>query len=58
MFGKLAYNKEEAVEGIIEIIENNFNVSESQKRERNKFFRYNDNKNCDRIYSAIKNNIK
>ena len=58
MFGKLAYNKDSAVEGILEIIENNFEVSESQKRERNKFFRYNDNKNCDRIYSAIKNNIR
>ncbi|MGX4598599.1 CDP-glycerol glycerophosphotransferase family protein [Faecalimicrobium sp. JNUCC 81] len=57
MFGSLAYTKDEAVDKLIEIIDNDFEILESQKNERNKFFRYNDNKNCDRIYSAIVNKI-
>ncbi|MBO3443027.1 CDP-glycerol glycerophosphotransferase family protein [Clostridium sp. CCUG 7971] len=57
MFGSLAYTKDDAVNKLIEIIDNDFEILESQKNERNKFFRYNDNKNCDRIYSAIVNKI-
>lgn len=57
MFGTLAYNKNEAVKNLIEIIENDFNVEQSQKNERNKFFKYNDNKNCNRIYNCILNRI-
>ncbi|MEG1311642.1 MAG: CDP-glycerol glycerophosphotransferase family protein [Romboutsia sp.] len=57
MFGSLAYNKNQAVDKLIEIIENDFKILESQKNERNKFFRYNDNENCHRIYNAITNKI-
>jgi CDP-glycerol glycerophosphotransferase (TagB/SpsB family) len=53
MFGSLAYNKDEAVEKLIEIIENDFEVKKNQKNERDNFFKYNDNKNCDRIYNCI-----
>lgn len=57
IFGSLAYTKDEAVDKLIEIIDNDFEILESQKNERNKFFRHNDNNNCDRIYSAIANKI-
>lgn len=53
MFGSVAYNKEQAVEEIIKIIEDEFKVQESQRIARNKFFRYNDNYNCERIYNCI-----
>ncbi len=53
IFGSLAYNKDEAVHKLIEIIENDFEVKEDQKNERDKFFRYNDNNNCERIYNCI-----
>lgn len=53
MFGFIAYNKDKAVNKLINIIENNFTILDSQKNERDKFFRYNDNKNCDRIYESI-----
>lgn len=58
MFGFLAYNNEEAVNKLIEIIENNFEVMDNQKNKRNKFFRYNDNKNCKRIYDCVISKIK
>lgn len=58
MFGSLAYNKDEAVFKLIEIIENEFEVKESQKDERDKFFRYNDNKNCERIYECMLGKIR
>ena len=58
MFGSLAYNKKEAVFKLIEIIENEFEVKENQKDERDKFFRYNDNKNCERIYDCILGKIR
>lgn len=57
MFGSIAYNKDEAVDKLIEIIDNDFEILESQKNERSKFFRYNDNKNCDRIYDTIVSKI-
>lgn len=57
MFGSLSYNNDEAVDKIIEIIDNDFSILDSQKNERNKFFRYNDNNNCDRIYNCIVNKI-
>lgn len=53
MFGYLSYNSSEAVEKLIAIINNDFQVMDNQKNERNKFFRYNDNKNCERIYNCI-----
>ncbi len=37
MFGSLAYNNDEAVNKLIDIIENNFEVMDNQKNERNKF---------------------
>lgn len=58
MFGSLAYNNDEAVNKLIDIIENNFEVMDNQKNERNKFFRYNDNKNCKRIYDCVLSKIK
>lgn len=53
MFGSLAYNKDEAVEELTKLIESGFEVKESQKDARKKFFRYNDNNNCSRIYECI-----
>ena len=53
MFGYLSYNSREAVDKLIDIINNDFQVMDNQKNERNKFFRYNDNKNCERIYNCI-----
>lgn len=53
MFGSVAYTNDEAVNKLIEIIDNDFAILDSQKNERSKFFKYNDNKNCDRIYDCI-----
>lgn len=53
MFGSIAYNKDEAASKLINIIDNDFAILESQKNERSKFFKYNDNDNCNRIYDCI-----
>jgi CDP-glycerol glycerophosphotransferase (TagB/SpsB family) len=53
MFGYLSYNSNEAVDKLIDIINDDFQVIDNQKNERDKFFRYNDNKNCERIYDCI-----
>ena len=53
MFGYLAYNKDQAVDEVIKLIDNDFKVKKNQEYARNKFFRYNDNDNCRRIYEAI-----
>lgn len=58
MFGSIAYNKNDAVQKLIEIIESDFEVKQDQKNERDNFFKYNDNKNCDRIYDCIVSRIK
>lgn len=53
MFASVAYNKNQAVEELIKMIKKEFILTESQKDARNKFFRYNDNNNCKRIYDCI-----
>ena len=53
MFGYVAYNKNQAVDELIKLIEGNFEVKKDQEDARNKFFRYNDNNNCERIYNTI-----
>lgn len=57
MFGALAYTNDEAVDKLIQIIENDFEVNQEQKNKRDKFFAYNDNENCDRIYNCISSKI-
>lgn len=53
MFGYIAYNKDQAVDELIRLIESGFEVKKNQEDARNKFFRYNDNGNCNRIYNSI-----
>jgi len=53
MFGYVAHNKDEAVNQLINLIESGFEVKQNQEYARNKFFRYNDNNNCERIYNTI-----
>ncbi|WP_286315790.1 CDP-glycerol glycerophosphotransferase family protein [Romboutsia ilealis] len=53
MFGYIAHNKDEAVSQLINLIESEFEVKQNQEDARNKFFRYNDNNNCERIYNTI-----
>ena len=53
MFGSIAYNKDQAVDELITLIESGFEVEKNQEDARNKFFRYNDNGNCNRIYNSI-----
>lgn len=53
MFGSIAYNKDQAVDELIKLIESGFEVKKNQEDARNKFFRYNDDKNCERIYNCI-----
>ena len=53
MFGYVAHNKDEAVNELINLIESGFEVKQNQEEARNKFFRYNDNDNCERIYNTI-----
>lgn len=53
MFGYVAHNKDEAVNQLINLIESGFEVKQDQKEARDKFFRYNDNDNCKRIYNTI-----
>lgn len=57
LFGTVAYNVEGAVNGVVEMINNNFSASVKQIDDRKMFFKYNDNKNCDRIYSIITEKI-
>lgn len=53
MFGYISHNKDEAVNQLINLIESGFEVKQNQEEARNKFFRYNDNDNCERIYNTI-----
>ena len=53
MFGYISHNKDEAVNELINLIESGFEVKQNQEEARNKFFRYNDNDNCERIYNTI-----
>ena len=53
MFGYISHNKDEAVNQLINLIESGFEVKQDQKEARDKFFRYNDNDNCERIYNTI-----
>ncbi|MEG2415866.1 MAG: CDP-glycerol glycerophosphotransferase family protein [Peptostreptococcaceae bacterium] len=53
MFGSIAYTKDEVVNKLMYIINSDFDILESQRNQRDKFFKYNDNNNCDRIYESI-----
>ena len=53
MFGYISHNKDEAVNQLINLIESGIEVKQNQEEARNKFFRYNDNDNCERIYNTI-----
>ena len=53
MFGYISHNKDEAVNQLINLIESGFEVKQNQEEARDKFFRYNDNDNCERIYNTI-----
>ena len=41
------------VNELVKLIECEFKVKQNQEDARNKFFRYNDNNNCERIYNTI-----
>lgn len=52
-FGPVSYNIEELKEQIIEIENNNFNVTKLYAKRSEKFFMYRDKSNCERTYNEI-----
>lgn len=52
-FGEVISNEEDLVNKVIYYIENNYKIEENYLDRINKFFRYNDKKNCERNYIEI-----
>ncbi|MDR0880541.1 MAG: CDP-glycerol glycerophosphotransferase family protein [Clostridioides sp.] len=58
MFGYLSYNSKEATEVLIDIIKGGFKVSENQVRQKERYIKFNDGKNRERIFNCIENKIE
>lgn len=54
-FGKVSYNLENCINNILEMDNSQFEVAEIYKARTQDFFCYQDMKNCERTYQAIKN---
>ena len=52
-FGDVVYNLNDAVNKIISIIENGCKMEDKYKKRVDKFFKYKDDKNCERVYNEI-----
>lgn len=52
-FGKVTYNYEDALNEMIRIIDSGFKNDEKYIKRVNKFFKYHDDKNCERLYNEI-----
>lgn len=52
-FGDVVYNLDDAVNKIISIIENGCKMEDKYKKRVDKFFKYKDDKNCERVYNEI-----
>ncbi len=52
-FGNLCTTPDEVIMSLLEIVENQFTVPEKYLLRYNKFFAFNDEKNCQRTYEAI-----
>ena len=55
-FGDVITEENELINKINEYILNNCVMEKKYKENVDKFFKYNDNKNCERVYEWIKNN--
>ncbi|MDR1773788.1 MAG: CDP-glycerol glycerophosphotransferase family protein [Clostridioides sp.] len=53
MFGYLSYNSREAIQNLIKIIELDFKISDNQMKEKAKYIKFQDGKNCERIFNII-----
>lgn len=52
-FGRVCINKNEAIDNLKEIIDNNYNIDDVYLKRVNDFFPLYDQKNCERIYEGI-----
>lgn len=57
-FGDVVYNLDDAVDKIIFIIENGCKMEDKYKKRVDKFFKYKDDKNCERVYNCIVDMLK
>ena len=54
-FGKGVINLDDLIMELDRICNNNFEIDQIYKKRINNFFKYHDQKNCDRIYNEIIN---
>lgn len=52
-FGEVVYDYESAVRGIVNLIENGAKMSDKYLARVRKFYKFHDQKNCERVYKAI-----
>ena len=52
-FGEVEYDLDSTVNRIIEYMENNCQLKDKYRERIDKFFAFNDNNNCQRVYEAI-----
>ena len=57
-FGDVVYNLDDAVDKINSIIENGCKMEDKYKKRVDKFFKYKDDKNCERVYNCIVDMLK
>ncbi len=57
-FGDVVYNLDDAVDKIISIVENGCKMEDKYKKRVDKFFKYKDDKNCERVYNCIVDMLK
>lgn len=54
-FGYIAYNSKDLINKVSYYVENKFKVEEEYIKKSNKYFKYRDSNNCERIFDAINN---
>ncbi len=52
-FGYIAYNSKDLIDKVIYYVDTNFKAEKKYIEKSNKFFKFRDNKNCQRIYNEI-----
>lgn len=52
-FGDVVYDCETAINKIVEIVNNGCKMDDKYKKRVDKFFKYKDNRNCERVYNEI-----
>lgn len=52
-FGPVCYDYETSVKTVIDFMKNDFKLSKEYEENINKFFKFRDNKNCERVYNEL-----